>query len=457
MYAILDIETTGGAYDEEGITEIAIYRFDGHQIVDQFISLINPERPIQPFVAKLTGINNKMLRNAPKFYEVAKRILEITEDAVLVAHNAVFDYRMLKTEFRRLGYDYQRKNICTVEIAQKLLPNEESFKLGKLVRSLGIPMSDRHRANGDALATVELFKVLLNKDSKKEIITQAIQTGVVDQLSSRLLRILDELPTEVGVYYIHDAQGHIIYLGRSKNIKRKVNQHFTGTNAKSKRIQKEVHTVTFEKTGNELIAALKEWHEREKLKPKIRSKKGFRRPSFQAYTMNNGQGYKTVLIEKISSRGRTSGLSFGSYQEARKIVSKMTQEFQLCARLNQLDKVEMVCSLTSEHSCQGACFIEEESQLYNERVEKAFASYALKDRSIALIDKGRTIDEKSVILIENGAYKGYGFVKLNHQLNNIAILRTLINPHSDSKVMKQLIQTYRWTKNVRIIELQTNA
>ena len=101
IYAIVDIETTGGKYNEEGITEVAIYRFDGHSVTDQFISLVNPEKPIQEFVVKLTGINNKMLRNAPKFFEVAKRIVEITKDCTIIAHNASFDYRILQTEFRR--------------------------------------------------------------------------------------------------------------------------------------------------------------------------------------------------------------------------------------------------------------------------------------------------------------------------------------------------------------------
>ena len=121
MYAILDIETTGGKFNQEGITEIAIYKFDGHKIVDQFISLVNPERDIQPFVVNLTGINSKMLRSAPKFYEIAKRIVEITTDCILVAHNAQFDYRILKTEFRRLGFDFERENLCTVELSKKLI------------------------------------------------------------------------------------------------------------------------------------------------------------------------------------------------------------------------------------------------------------------------------------------------------------------------------------------------
>ena len=133
MYAILDIETTGGKFNEEGITEIAIYRHNGREITDQFISLVNPEREIQPFVQKLTGINSKMLRSAPRFFEVAKRIIEITEDCLVVAHNADFDYRILRTEFKRLGYNFEKKSICTVSLSQELLSNMESYKLGELL------------------------------------------------------------------------------------------------------------------------------------------------------------------------------------------------------------------------------------------------------------------------------------------------------------------------------------
>ncbi len=157
MYAILDIETTGGKFNEEGITEIAIHKFDGHQVVDQFISLVNPEREIQEFVVKLTGINSKMLRNAPKFHEVAKRIIEITKGCIIIAHNASFDYRILRTEYNRLGYDYQRNTLCTVALSKNLIPEAPSHSLGKLCRFIGIPMSDRHRANGDALATMSII------------------------------------------------------------------------------------------------------------------------------------------------------------------------------------------------------------------------------------------------------------------------------------------------------------
>jgi DNA polymerase-3 subunit epsilon len=184
MYAILDIETTGGKYNEEGITEIAIYKFDGHQVVDQFISLVNPEREIQPFVVKLTGINNAMLKNAPKFFEIAKRIIEITDNCTLVAHNANFDNRILTTEFKRLGYDYEKQTLCTVELSKKLIPDLPSYKLGNLCHSLAIPISSRHRADGDAMATVQLFKLLLNKDVDKEIVKKSIKRTNTKKIST---------------------------------------------------------------------------------------------------------------------------------------------------------------------------------------------------------------------------------------------------------------------------------
>ena len=272
MYAILDIESTGGKYNEEGIMEIAIHKFDGHEVVDKFMSLVNPEREIQPFVTKLTGINNKMLRSAPKFHEVAKRIVEITEGTILVAHNAQFDYRILRTEFRRLGYDFQRKTLCTVDLSKKLLPDAESHSLGKLVRSLGIPMSDRHRANGDAIATLKLFKLLLGKDSSKTIVKEVIRKEEHGELSPNQLDIVSELPSETGVYYMHNKEGDIIFLGKTTNIKKRINQHFTNLGDLARKLQKLTKKVSYELTGSELVALLKEYEEVARNKPRFNNK-----------------------------------------------------------------------------------------------------------------------------------------------------------------------------------------
>ncbi|MGA9239548.1 exonuclease domain-containing protein [Robiginitalea sp.] len=257
MYAILDIETTGGKYNEEGITEIAIHRFNGDQVIDSFISLINPEREIQPYVQKLTGISPKMVRTAPKFYQVAKRIVEITEGSVLVAHNAMFDYRILRTEFRRLGFDFQRQTLCTVDLSQRLIPEAESHSLGKLVRSLGIPVSNRHRANGDALATLKLFQILLGRDTKKDILKEVIRAEAHGELSSRQLKLVESVPRDIGVYYLFNKDSDLIYLDHSRNMQSSVNTHFTGVHEPGLSLRKETREVQFERTGSELIARLK--------------------------------------------------------------------------------------------------------------------------------------------------------------------------------------------------------
>ncbi len=268
MYAVLDIETTGGKYNEEGITEIAIYRFDGDMVTDQFISLVNPEKPIQEFVVKLTGINNKMLRNAPKFFEVAKRVIEITKDCTLIAHNAEFDSRILATEFKRLGFNYEMNSICTVELSRKLIPDEESYSLGKLCKSLGIPMSNRHRASGDALATVQLFKLLLEKDKDKEIIEQTIKYFDNRTVKQKINSIVENLPEKSGVLYVHDKDGKVIYIGRGRNIKTEVNKLFAKESKRVFKIQERVQKITYNLTGNELLTRLRYNLDLDTLQPK---------------------------------------------------------------------------------------------------------------------------------------------------------------------------------------------
>ncbi|MGB5383650.1 MAG: exonuclease domain-containing protein, partial [Lutimonas sp.] len=257
MYAILDIETTGGKYNEEGLTEIAIYRFDGHEIRDKVSTLVNPDKPIQPFVQQLTGINEGMLINAPKFHEVAKRIIEITKDCVLVAHNASFDFRVIHNEFKELGYDFERPTLCTVELTKTLIPDLESYSLGKLCRNLGIPVSDRHRAEGDALATLKLFKILLQKDEEKEIVKKAIRFDNSRDLSSKYLTILENLPNTAGLYFIFNYRKEIIYINKGDNLKKAVNKLFLTSTYKAGKIRKEMKSLSFEETGSNLIKEIK--------------------------------------------------------------------------------------------------------------------------------------------------------------------------------------------------------
>ncbi len=453
MYAILDIETTGGKYNEEGITEIAIHKFDGHQVVDQFISLVNPEKEIQPFVVKLTGINNKMLRTAPKFHEVAKRIVEITKDAVLVAHNAQFDYRILRTEFRRLGYNFERKTLCTVDLSKQLIPEAESHSLGKLVRSLGIAVSDRHRANGDALATLKLFKVLLAKDSDKTIIKDVIRKEAHGELSDRQLDIVESIPSETGVYYMHDKDGEIIFLGKSSNMKKRVNQHFTKNGGRGRQLQKATKKVSFEKTGSELVALLKENEELARNRPKFNQKTPALNFSHGVYTQTDENGYLVLRAKKLKDKNGCFA-TFNSMVAAENFIHKLSVEFRLCDKINEVSKAKRNCSNYDSDACDGACLKKESPKDYNQKVTAAIAKYSLCDKNIVIVDKGRDVGEHSAILIKNGHLKGLGFYDLNHQINNLQILESIITPMAGNHNTEHIIETYlRKRKVSKILQL----
>ncbi|MGW9686528.1 exonuclease domain-containing protein [Flagellimonas sp. 2504JD1-5] len=449
MYAILDIESTGGKYNEEGIMEIAIHKFDGYQVVDKFMSLVNPEREIQPFVAKLTGINNKMLRTAPKFHEVAKRIVEITDGTILVAHNAQFDYRILRTEFRRLGYDFQRKTLCTVDLAKKLLPEAESHSLGKLVRSLGIPMSDRHRANGDAIATLKLFKLLLDKDSKKTIVQEVLREESQGELSPTQLDIVSALPSETGVYYMHDKDGEIIFLAKTKDAKRRVNQHFTNVGQLARKLQKETKKVTFERTGSELVAILKEYEELKRTKPKHNH---IAKRNLFSHVINfSKNGSPHIELEIVKSRfQKKQNIGFNGVPSAKSFLKKISEEFELCPASLGLDAV---CE-HSKNGCPNNCVALENTREYNEKINNALHKYSLKNKTVALLDRGRELGEHSLILIKNGTLQGFGYVALNHQINNIHILESIITPMSSDENTTFIVESYlRKNSKLKILEI----
>lgn len=431
MYAIIDIETTGGQFNKEGITEIAIYKFDGVEIIDQFISLVNPEIPIQPFVVKLTGINNAMLRQAPKFFEVAKRIIEITEGCIIVAHNAPFDYRILKLEFDRLGYNFQKPTLCTVEMSKVLLPDAQAYSLGKLVRSLGIPIADRHRASGDAMATLKLFKLLLDKDIDKQIVKQQIKNEVHQGISPKLFDILENIPTTIGIFYIHNDKGNIIFIGKSNNIRKKLNQIFTADTKIAKRIQKEVYTVTFEETGNELIALLKEREELLHNKPVLNPTQRKSPFLWSVYQEKLENGYETLKIHKSDGR-KNAVQSFKNQKSALQFINELYKENEI---------VEEV-----QNALSSAENIHYPSVLHNELFVTLINANKLKHNNIIIVLKGRNLNEKSAVVIENGIFKGFCFFDLNYQILNTQVLSKILIPLIYTKDVLNTVKHYLYTK-----------
>lgn len=369
MYSIIDIESNGAGFRKESIIEIAIYKYDGHEIVDQFISLINPENEITPFVQKLTKISPKMVKTAPKFHEIAKRVVEITEGTTLVGHNIDFDYRMLRQEFKRLGYDFKINTLDTIPLAKKLIPEAESYSLGKLVKSLGIPLTDQHRAGGDARATLDLFKLLIIKDKDSEIIQQHHEEVNAKTYLNKVRDLTQDLPSERGILYFQNSDGKIIFSDFVEDLNKFAKSIFNTKKKRWEKLQEETENIQYELTGNDILAKLM-------MKTKgLRKRENF---PFGLYHKND----KYFADRTINQKEEKPLLKFKSFTQGLKAVSfiKSNEKFD---------------------------DIKEFTKLIN-----------LKKRNEIWLSLGRTLGEKSFLLFENGKLTSYGFYEFHTQIQS---------------------------------------
>lgn len=410
-YAIVDIETTGGSTKASKITEIAIYKHDGRQVVDSFVQLVNPEMPIPEFIARLTGIHDKMVADAPKFYEIAKHIIEFTEDCVFVAHNVGFDYGVLRHEFKLLGYDYRRPHLCTVRASRYVIPGHDSYSLGKLTRALGIEIKGRHRAGGDALATAQLFTMLVATDEK------GLQTFIQEEVNPKILHpnldldALEEIPNKAGVYKFYNDVNQLIYIGKSKHIRKRIDQHLKNTKTiKGATMRQEIARIEFELTGSELIALLYE-SELIKVHQPIYNR-ALRRNTFSygLFTVESEGGYKLLIVDRLSKNSGMPLTTFTTKKEASDYLFLLSEKHQLCQKLCGLEKSAGSCFGYQVKKCHGACVQIETAESYNERISDIEQSLTFDQEHFYLIEPGRDKREKSIVWIENGSYKGFGYV-----------------------------------------------
>ena len=440
MYAILDIEATGGKVGEESIIEIAIYKFDGEEIVDQFISLINPERKIDPFVQKLTNITDKMVKTAPKFHEVAKRIVEITEDCTLVGHNVTFDYRMLNQEFNRLGYQYEKDWIDTFEYAETLIPGMPSYSLGKLCDSLGIIVTDRHRASGDARATIALFKMLLDKDYQK-IITKKTGIKFPKKVNNKYEKLIQDLPNKPGLFYLYNSKKQIIYIGKSINIAQAVNQIFTSKSLRNNRIKRYTKNIKFELTGSNLLASIKEINEILKIKPYLNldiSNKNLY--PFGIYFRENKSTFSR--LEPGKGRRNEPFLSFRTKEETEHNLEKILSDYHFCQKINKGIKNSESCFGYTVGTCEGACVGEENKVDYNLRIKELVDKTKYPSDNFLIVSKGREGIEKSFIFIENNVFVGYGYYEYHHQINSIERIKKIMTVAEELPDIRAIIRNY---------------
>ncbi|MBC35380.1 MAG: hypothetical protein CL663_04990 [Bacteroidetes bacterium] len=436
MYAVIDVETTGLSAKSEKITEIAIYIHDGEKIVDEFCTLIDPERKIPYQITRLTGINNQMVVNAPKFYEVAKQIVELTEDKIIVGHHVTFDYNFIRSEFKSLGYDFKRKTLCTVKLARKLIPGRKSYGLGKLCKELNIENTGRHRAFGDALATVKVFELLLNLDEN------AAEKSLKGYQSDLSKDIINGLPEKPGVYYFYNKKEELIYIGKSKSIRDRVLSHLNNNlTRKAIEMRDAIANVSFEETGSELAALLLESHEIKKHKPLYN--RAQRRTAFNygLYQFKDENGYDRLNVLKLVD-GATPLTSYTSKAEANQHVFSMVEEYELCQKLCSLYESEGPCFHHQIHQCKGACIGEESPETYNKRLQSAIQNYQFKHQSFFVIDCGKTENEKTVIQIKNGKYLGFGYIDSSSSDMKTEQLEDCITSYDDNKDVQQIIRSH---------------
>lgn len=411
MFAIIDIETCGGRFEfKKGrITEICIIIHDGLQVVDKFTTLINPECYINPYFVNISGITNEMVADAPRFHEVARKIMEMTEGKIFVAHNVGFDYGFIRDEFASLGAVFRRETLCTVRLSRKLIPNRISYSLGHLCASLGIEIDGRHRAEGDAVATAKLFDLLL---ALKNDNPQYKNKGVDELMTRRIDKIkqyiLNKLPEECGVYYFLNKEGEVIYVGKSKNVYNRAMSHFNSTEKKGKKMLNELYNVDFVPTGSELIALLLESEEIKKRKPKYNRARKSEEFTHAIDYMKDRKGIHNFKIV-ATDEAENPILSFNTYTTARERLNGMIDDYTLCLRYCGLTSDEAVCFNHQIKQCNGICCGEESIEDYNKRAEKALEKYLFKEPDFIIVDKGRHEHERSVIVIENRKFKAYGY------------------------------------------------
>ena len=458
LYAIIDLETTGGQPAQDRITEVAIFIHDGQNIVDKYHTLINPQRPIPYFISNLTGITDEMVRDAPKFHEVAKDIVKFTEGKIFVAHNVRFDYSFIKKEFADLGYNYQRKTLCTVRLSRSLIPGLPSYSLGKLCKSINIPLEMRHRAIGDAEATAKLFDKLIKLNEKavsgaEDMATESYKK-IKEESKASLMppnikkELVDSLPELPGVYYFYDETGEVIYVGKSINIRKRIIQHFNidYKSKKSIEFKNRISDITYELMGNELVALLYESDEIKRIKPFYNRQQ--RRSVFNTgiFVTVDEKGYKRLSYGRIDDE-RVPLIALSNKFKAKSFLEYKISKFNLCQKLCDLYKTSGACFDYQVHQCKGACIGKESPEDYNARVEQAIESFTYQHSSFVIIGKGREAGERSVVVVENGRYLGFGFVDDSFSAQDLEDFKSVIKRYNDNKDIMQIIRQHLRTKH----------
>ncbi|WP_394747154.1 exonuclease domain-containing protein [Spongiimicrobium salis] len=443
MYCIVDIETTGNGIKGNKITEISIFKFDGERIVDEFTSLVNPECEIPYFITGLTGIDNALVRDAPVLSEISDQLLEIMKDCIFVAHSVNFDYNVIQNEFKNLGINFVKKKLCTVRLSRKLIPGYRSYSLGKLCSALGIPLTDRHRARGDAHATVLLFQQLLNVEGApavfKSFLNARSQEATLPPSLSR--EVYDSLPQKAGIYYFKDKKGEIIYIGKAKNIKKRVLSHFYDKSNKEILMCQDTATIDFELSGSELLALLMESAAIKGHFPKYNRAQKRKLPQYGIFTYEDRNGIQHLAFNTLKLVPKPL-LHFHRLSDCRLYLEQICKSFQLCPKYCHLQEQVPHCSHYAINSCEGVCRGTEAPASYNQKVREAIQEITPSQNNIVIREKGRTPHEDSIVLLKDASYVGYGFIEKEMDISSFADIEAHIIRQKNTIETESILRSY---------------
>jgi len=443
LYTIVDIETTGNGIKGNKITEISIFKYDGYAIVDEFTSLVNPKCEIPYFITRLTGIDNDMVRNAPTIEEIADTILQLTENTIFVAHSVNFDYNIIKNELKNSGRDFARKKLCTVRLSRKLIPGYHSYSLGKLCSALGIPLTDRHRARGDAHATTLLFQKLLRTDGADKVFKTFLNARSQEAtLPASLPReVFDRLPSKPGVYYFKDDKGKIIYVGKAINIKKRVLGHFYDKSTKEVRLCSATADIDFELSGSELLALLMESTAIKHHYPLYNRAQKRKIQPYGIFSYEDRNGILHLAYNKLKMAPNPLTILY-SPTTCRLYLEDICRRFELCPKYCHLQEQVKSCSHYRITTCKGVCRGKETIANYNAKVVSALENIGAQSENFIIKEKGRNSQEDAFILVQNSMYAGYGFVEKEFNMKTSEDFEAFLIPQPNTLETESIIKSY---------------
>lgn len=434
-YAILDIETTGGNSKTGKITEIAVFLHNGAKVIDVYETLVNPGVPIPPFITKLTGISDSMVADAPGFADIAKQLDAFTANAVFVAHNAHFDYGFVREEFRKVGIDFKRKKLCTVQLSRHAFPGLASYSLDKITHELNIKLSGHHRAAADARATAALFDRIIEAESEKGLFDMHFGMPNLSGILSPYIdeAFLNSIPDDTGVVRFYDAADKLILSKRSANVLTTICEKLKmQPTDDAMRFRKTVHRIDYQLTGSQLVAQLLEAEDAICQQPEFNHGRFSLKVHFAACVKMIDE-VPHLMLQK-HRQGDDAVVVYSNFFEGKSHFEALSKEWNV-----------PIANIGSPKRTSPALPIVEGVHL-----EAGISP--LRDRTI-IIDEGRYASEHTRVMMENGVVIGYGYYDADFQFspNPFDDIQVLFKPVPELEyVVRKFIEKGRFEKIIKL-------